>query len=162
MPTTLRLERSANGKLGCRLSENLVSSVDEGSPAATAGLRAGQVIKSVNGRNCTQRQGASDLLQIFMRQQSMFTFTFEVEELRNEPPTVAAAPPPLKKRVLPETAGAPPENGYENGSKSYGPYGEDHDPGVESGEPRKRIGALEERQHTKDVEMESWHLGESL
>lgn len=96
--TTLRLERSVNGKLGCRLRENLVSAVDEGSTAATAGLCVGQVIKSVNGRLCTKRQGASDLLQLFM-QQSVFTFTLEVEEQQQRDElNVTAAPPPLKKK----------------------------------------------------------------
>ena len=72
--------RSVDAKMGCRISpDNTVSDVTAGSITAAAGLRIGHKIMSVNGKRCTLKQGAADLVAMFLGQGAV-SFTFEVSD----------------------------------------------------------------------------------
>ena len=74
--------RSVDAKLGCRISpDNTVSDVTAGGITAAAGLRIGHKIMSVNGERCTLKQGASDLVAMFLGQ-GAFSFSVEVSDAK--------------------------------------------------------------------------------
>ena len=82
------LLRQPAGKLGCRLSaDNTVSEVHAGGAAAAAGLKAGWLVKSINGKPVAALEA--------LIKRSVFKFVFEVDK---DPP--ASEPVPGTKRKL--------------------------------------------------------------